>query len=271
MFPGVDGFHWTFGHVLFLSVFFTVVAAIGAVAIVSLLRAGHDFAAGRAQSIRWTMDFADLPVSDRRCRHALTGEVPGRICPNALDCRSCGDHAKYRQAQAGGSDILCGLPYPQHRYYHRGHTWVEPQADGTVLIGLDAIGHQMIAEPDVVKMPAPGTRVVNNGEGWRMRKGGLDVRVLCPIEGTVLTTGGPQDDWYLRVQPASEPADLRHLLRGDEVRAWVGKELERLQFTIAAHGDAAVLADGGVLVDDFLYEIPASKRDEVLGGLFLEP
>ena len=25
MFPGIDGFHWTFGHILFLSLFFAVV------------------------------------------------------------------------------------------------------------------------------------------------------------------------------------------------------------------------------------------------------
>jgi hypothetical protein len=99
-----------------------------------------------------------------------------------------------------------------------------------------------------------------------MRKHGLEVRVLSPVDGTVLQTGGPEDDWYLRVQPPSQPPDLRHLLRGDEVRAWVGREIERLQLAVAP-----VLADGGVLVDDFLSEVPPALRDEVLGGIFLEP
>ena len=60
------------------------------------------------------------------------------------------------------------------------------------------------------------------------------MRVLCPVDGTVWQTGGPDDDWYLRVQPASKPPDLRHLLCGDEVRAWVGRELERLQIASRA-------------------------------------
>jgi hypothetical protein len=115
-------------------------------------------------------------------------------------------------------------------------------------------------------MPGPGSKVVNNGEGWRMRKDGLEVRVLCPVDGVVLQTGGPEDTWYLRVQPATKPADLRHLLRGEEVRAWVGKELDRLQMA-----DGAVLADGGVLVDEFIREVPESRRDSLLGELFLEP
>ena len=79
-----------------------------------------------------------------------------------------------------------------------------------------------------------------------------------------MRTGGPDDDWYLRVQPPTRPADLRHLLRGEEVRAWVGKEIERLQ-------GSAVLADGGVLAAEFIREIPPAHREELLAEVFLEP
>ena len=33
MFPGIDGFHWTVGHIVFLSVFFAVVLTIGATVV----------------------------------------------------------------------------------------------------------------------------------------------------------------------------------------------------------------------------------------------
>ncbi len=264
MFPGVDGFDWSFAHVFFVSVFLTIVGVLAAIAIVSLTRSFRDVLDGRAEPIRWSLDFSELPESFRQCRHALTGEAPGRICPNAFDCRDCAKHPKFRQAKAGeGSDILFGMRYPNHRFYHRGHTWVAPQPDGSLLVGLDAIGHQTVGEPDVVKMPALGSKLVNNGEGWRMWKDGLEVRVLSPVDGIVVQTGGPEDNWYLRVQPLTQPADLRHLLRGEEVRAWVGKEIERLQ--------GAVLADGGVLVNEFIREVPEGKREELLGRIFLEP
>jgi len=174
MFPGVDGFHWTFGHVFFVSVFLTIVGALAAVAMISLVRARRDVSTGRAEPIRWSLDFQELRPSERQCRHALTGEAPDRICPNAFDCRVCKNHPKFRQGQVGESaDMLFGLRYPNHRYYHRGHTWVAPQPDGTLLIGLDAMGYQMLGEPDVVKVPGIGTKVVANGEGWWMRKDGL--------------------------------------------------------------------------------------------------
>jgi glycine cleavage system H lipoate-binding protein len=272
VFPGVDGFHWTFAHIFFVSVFLSIAAALAGIVIASLARGGRDIANGRAGQIRWSLDFAELPLELRQCRHAVTGEAPGRICPNAFDCRHCEEHAKFRQARAGQCDnAACGLFYPNYRYYHRGHTWVTPQKDGTLLVGLDAIGEHMVGKPDSVRMPAPGSRVVTNGEGWRMSKDGFEVRVLAPIDGTVVQTGTPQDGWYLRVQPDSHPPDLRHLLRGEEIEAWVSREIERLQCALSPDADTPLLADGGVLMEEFIREVPAARRDEVLGEMFLEP
>ena len=118
MFPGVDGFHWTVGHIFFIFGVFAIVSAIAGIVIVTLARVRRDLATGRTEPIRWSADFADLPASDRWCRHALTGEAPGRICPNAFDCRNCVNHPKFGQARRGdGPDIICGLKYPNHRYY----------------------------------------------------------------------------------------------------------------------------------------------------------
>src|ERR1035438_3650569 len=98
MFPPVE--------VLFISVFLTILAALATVAIVSFVRARRDLSTGRAEPIRWALDFGELPASFRQCRHALTGEAPGRICPNAFDCRSCANHPEFRRIEAGeGPDM----------------------------------------------------------------------------------------------------------------------------------------------------------------------
>lgn len=255
----------------FIAFFLSIVGVIALILAISGARAGRDVATGRSESIRWSLDFTEIPPAGRQCRQALTGEVPDRVCPNAFDCRFCSHHARFPRARAdNGPDCVFGLRYPQHRYYHRGHTWVAPQPDGSLLVGLDAIGQRVIGEPDVVEMAPVGSKVIVNGEGWRMRKDGLAVRILCPVDGMVLETGGPEDDWYLRVQPATTPPDFGHLLRGEEVRAWVAREIERLQLAVAPQA-AAALADGGVLVDDVLRELPESVRDAVLGEVFLEP
>src|SRR5580765_8542403 len=73
MFPGIDGFHWTVGHVIFLSLFFAVVATILATLVFAVLRTKRDFRTDQAIELCWKSDFAELPESDRRCRHELAG------------------------------------------------------------------------------------------------------------------------------------------------------------------------------------------------------
>jgi hypothetical protein len=267
MFPGVNGFHWTFGHILFMSAFATVLLVIMATVLAAFLRARRDVRLAKADAIRWHADWEDLPERDRRCRHDIAGQVIYRVCPNGFDCRGCTDHPHFAPPAIGNTgDEHYGLSFPANRYYHRGHTWVEPKDDGTVIIGVDEIAARLIGRPDAVALPPAGTILTVNGPAWRMGRGGVDVRVLAPIDGHVVETGGPEDGWYLRVRANQWPPDLRHLLRGGEVRPWVGRELTRLQLLFAPS-----LADGGVLMPDALRRQPAPECDRVLGAMFLEP
>ena len=79
MFPWVYGFSWTMGNVIFLGLFFTVVAIIGATMVLSLLRTYRDIQAHKAETIRWESEFHDLPVSELRCRHEFTGEFKAMV------------------------------------------------------------------------------------------------------------------------------------------------------------------------------------------------
>ncbi len=50
MFPGIDGFHWTVGHIVFLSLFFAVVVTILATICPAAWRTARDFRTHRASS-----------------------------------------------------------------------------------------------------------------------------------------------------------------------------------------------------------------------------
>ena len=43
MFPGIDGFHWTVAHVVFLSLFFAVVVTILTTVVSAVWRTTRDF------------------------------------------------------------------------------------------------------------------------------------------------------------------------------------------------------------------------------------
>jgi hypothetical protein len=277
MLPWIYGFHWDLGHVIFLGAFYIVLLMVAATIVAAVRRSRREIIEHHVEQIDWHEEFEDLPPRDRVCRHVLTGEFQSRECPHAFDCRQCEMHAKLMEchplpAVERPEEDLFGMTFPLDRYYHRGHTWVHPEADGTVTVGLDDLGSRLLETPDAIDLPLPGAYVENNGTAFRVRKRDADVRVLCPVDGEVVATGGPDSAWYLKILPAAAgEAAFRHLLRGAEIRPWVLRELERLQLALSAPAGAPTLADGGVLVGDISASCPNADWDAVCGEMFLEP
>jgi len=259
---------------IFLGAFYTVLTIVTVTLLRALWRSMRALRRGRADEVRWHSDFHELPASDRVCRHELTGEFTHRECPNAFDCRQCQVHAALiaqHPLRAADDDDVFGMSFPRDRFYHRGHTWARPENDGTVTIGLDDLGQRLLGRPDAIELPQPGTHVEANGPAFRVRRREADVRVLSPVDGEVIDTGGVDREYYLRVKPAGDRCDMRHLLSGWEVRPWVMREMERLQLALSQDGTRATLADGGVPVADLAASCPHVDWDAVCGEMFLEP
>ena len=273
MFPGIDGFHWTVGHVVFLSLFFAVVATIFATVVSAVWRTNRDFQTHRAATLCWKSDFAELPEKDRRCRHELAGRVISRTCDNAFDCRHCEKYSQFAVLPAARKAQSSGLNYPEDRFYHRGHTWVKPAEDGTVTIGLDELATHLIGDPDTWIMPAVNDEIEVHQTAWRIQKNCKEIRLRAPLEGTVIALGGPRQGWYLKIRPRldlRDPATLRHLLRGPEINGWVARELERLQMQLRAPNTPPALADGGTMLPHLMDTMPEADWETVLADTFLE-
>lgn len=273
MFPGVDGFHWTVGHVVFLSLFFAVALTIFA----TVLRAGwytaHQLRTHNAAELCWKADFAELPESERRCRHELAGRVASRICDMAFDCRECRNYERLASLPAKPAVNHYGIDFSPDRFYHRGHTWIEPGNDGILTVGLDDLADHLVGEPDSIELPPVGSEIDLNGTAWSMNKNGRQVRVRAPIDGTVVAVGNAKAGWYLKIRPRrnpQEPKALRHLLHGPEVGAWLAREAERLLPQLQEPDASATLADGGLLVPGLMDAVPNANWDDVLAETFLE-
>ena len=277
MFPWNYGFHFATASYVFLGAFYTVLIVVATTLLNAFLRARRDLRSGKAEEIRWHSDFHELAAGDRSCRHVLTGEFQSRECPHAFDCRQCETHAKLIAIHpavdaAAGEEDLFGMSFPLDRLYHRGHTWAHPEADGTVTIGLDDLGSRLLGVPDAVDLPQPGERIHANGTAFRIHKREADVRVLSPVDGEVVETGGVDRGYFLRVKPIDGAMDMRHLLHGPEVKPWLMGELERLQLALSMEGASMPsLADGGVPVADIAAAYPRTDWDAVCGEMFLEP
>jgi glycine cleavage system H protein len=274
MFPWSPEFKWDAYHVAFFGALYSVLATVAAALAFAAWRAWRDAREGRASAIAWHGDFEEMPRSARPCRHQLTGEAPERTCENGFDCRHCPAHAHFQALrQAAGAVEPAGhfgFHLPLDRLYHRGHTWVRPEPDGTLTVGLDDMARRLVGTPERVELPAPGERLRVNGPAGRLRTRGREVRVLSPVDGTLVGVRGEGAAFTLRVDPGAT-ADLRHLLSGDEVRAWGLRELERLQRALGSGAVGAALADGGELVEDLGSVLPGDRYDAVLGDMLLEP
>ena len=97
------------------------------------------------------------------------------------------------------------------------------------------------------------------------------MRLRAPIDGEVVATGGPGQDWFLKVRPVEPKPNLTHLLRGAEVSAWLRAELERLQIMVSPGTTGPTLADGGTLEHDLPKAMPKAPWDLVSDAMFLEP
>lgn len=256
---------------VFMGAFYAVLALVSGTVIWAALLSWRGLKTNRAERVRWRSEFSEIPKPYRACRHVFTRRFRSRTCQNGFDCRTCETHAglsgKVKAAAPAASQEILGMPYPTDRLYHRGHTWVCRQPDGSVTIGVDELGRRVLGKLGSVELPEPGQRVWVNGTAWRARKGNAEVRALCPVDGEVLETGGPDREFYLRVKPEG---DLRHLLCPHEIAPWIRSEVERLQAALSTAG-APTMADGGVLVADLTGSYPENDWGVVCGKMFLHP
>ncbi len=273
MVPWVYEFHWSAFHVTFLLIFLAVFSLIVTTVIVALRRT---IDAGRFQktdAILWHSDFEDLPPSVKVCRHELNGDLKHRTCSNEFDCRSCKVHPVLTARQTKTPLLqfeAYGFSMPPYRLYHRGHAWVQQENDGTYKVGIDDFGTRIIGKPFSVELPPIGSQLSVNGRGMIIKKPNATVRILSPIDGTVIEHGDAEKGWYLKAKAEDIENVTTHLLKGDEVPAWIMREMERLQFSFATGGIGATLADGGELVPDFHRHFPDADWDGVLGQMFLQ-
>jgi hypothetical protein len=270
MLPGNTDFILDPANVIFLGVFALVLLVVVGTLVSAIVSTRRAVARGQAASILWNEEFEELPASARSCRHAMTGELPGRHCERAFDCKGCETHARLVvDAKALPAIDTGGFDVPADRWYHRGHAWLKSEEDGTVTLGLDDLASRLVGTPDALDLPAVGTHIAENGPALRLRAGKARVRVASPVTGEVVEQGSLAKGFLLRVRPVG-PLDTRALLSGNEAAAFFSRELDRLQLAISgAHGIPA-LADGGLPVGDLSRAIPAEDRDRVLGEMLLE-
>lgn len=273
MFPSSYEFHWDVGHVFFLGIFYGVLATILTVLTVAFFRWQRDLRRRRAAAIEWEETFHDLPQERRHCRHEFDGKVTYRICENGFDCETCTQHSKFVESEHFAVPNPAppeGFQLPSGRLYHRGHTYVEPGPEGTLTIGLDEFAGRCFGSPDRILLPACGSSIAAGDRCAVLDRGQLHARIAAPIAGQIVEKGNLDDGWLYRLRPADNPPRTDNLLRGEEARIWMLREMEWLQGVLNTAEEVPTLADGGSPVADLVAAYPGADWDDIWGQVSLE-
>ncbi len=228
----------------------------------------------------WQDVFLNLPAAVRTCRHEFSFYVHNRVCENYFNCADCVIHKNVERLEASRrihgwhekspEGEVYGVSVPADRLYHRGHTWIKEESDGTYSVGLDDFGARLIGKPDSVDLPDIGSNVEANEPAWRMIKQDAEISLLSPISGIVVETGSPDKGWYLRIKPEGNGEATKHLLKGAEIKRWMMKEIERLQMRLSDKDLGTSIADGGVLLDDLPVAYPDADWRRVYKDMLLQ-
>ena len=173
MLPTAYEFHWDLGHIFFLGIFYSVLTVVFCHAGASPRCA---LAARPAPPPRRRHRLARVVRRPRRRPPPLPPRIrrhrrrPQGLQPRVRLRQLSASTRRWRRPAAGATSSRAGRngsPRPGERLFHRGHTWVEPRADGTFDVGVDDLLQRCLGRPDRVTVPGVGTRVQAGAAGGR--------------------------------------------------------------------------------------------------------
>ena len=140
--------------------------------------------------------------------------------------------------------ITAGFEFPDALLYQvADQTWVREEVDGTVSVGITALGLRLAGEFYMCRPKRPGTRVERGRALALVELAKSVVSVHAPLTGTVLAVNAAVEadpalvhrdpyggGWLARLQPADWATDRALLVHGEPVlaamahHAWLNRE-----------------------------------------------
>jgi glycine cleavage system H lipoate-binding protein len=160
-------------------------------------------------------------------------------------------------------------------YYHQGHSWATPEADGVVRVGIDDFAQKLLGTVKSLGLPEVGTQVEQGERGWKLGVDSKFIDVLAPMSGEVVAVNEEvlnspalinqdpyQKGWLMKLRPARIQADLKNLLSGKLAEAWLEETTNLLRGRVS-HELGTVLQDGGVPVSGIARDLSPDNWDEI--------
>lgn len=234
----------------------------------------------------------ELSGRERKCRYALMGEVPFKLCSHNYQCGTC-EYDQMMQDAIDRNPLLArrraraqkqkvqGFVLRRGLRYHPRHTWVHVEEDGTVRVGIDDFAQRLLGDIRQIEVPQEGEVVSRDTKAIRLKVS--DDRMAeftAPMSGRIVernpevlseTSGlssDPYDNWIFRIEPDDAEEDLASLISGwTESKTWLSDEVDRLRSRVES-SLGVTIADGGQLVENIHSEISDEEWRQMVADFF---
>lgn len=149
---------------------------------------------------------------------------------------------------------------PDGIFFAPSHTWLNLFPSGKVRLGVDDFIARLLEKPGVSLLRTAGEKVSRGEPILSLRSDGHSLTVRAPIDCEILSVNDAlsnnpalleeglfSDGWAYMIRPARN-ADMKNLLLGNESRAWIRTEYQRLKDLLAGGAGVArpaFLQEGG--------------------------
>jgi glycine cleavage system H protein len=228
---------------------------------------GHDFLAGySAKLLEYGLAVTYLVLFVGFWRYVQGGK-------KAVVARLAKAEAKPAAAATGWFAV------PADVDVHPGHTWARLEADGTVSVGLDDLGHRLVGAVERIDLPAAGARVEQGEAVVRLAADGRAVGLLSPVDGEVVASNQAiasspgrflepyGQGWLFRVRPSKWARNKAQLLSGQAARDWIEEQGRLLSMRLSPQ-PVPMLQDGGAPVHGIARELDPENWDDVAREFF---
>ena len=176
---------------------------------------------------------------------------------------------------------VAGFEVPEEYCFHPGHTWVVDEGRQNARVGIDAFAGNLIGSIDSIEV-ADLNRWVRQGQPLcTITRDGRSVEMLCPVEGVLVSVNHEvlknpnlivddpyRNGWLCQIKAPEMSTNVKNLLRGAIVPAWMQNSLARVG-AMVQQMNPALAQDGGLPVKGLLFQVDANAQQQLVKEFFL--
>jgi len=134
-----------------------------------------------------------------------------------------------------------GYLLPDDLYYHKEHFWAKVEGN-TVTVGTTDFAQKLAGQIVYIELPSVGKAVEQGKPCGSMESGKWVGRVYAPISGKVESSNQDLEDspefinespyekgWMFKVSASNLQDDLKNLMKGNALEAFIKSEIERVK------------------------------------------